>query len=143
MILHTASEVISLIRRLEEETASFYDRLSKQGRDGELWQSYVKDNRQNFKTVERAYYNVISDALDGTFAFDIEDAGLLLDLDWSASQPYRQAIEKAINAEKKIADLYSLAPKQSQSLLPDVSRAMKTIGQKRKTRIDRIEALPG
>jgi hypothetical protein len=141
MTLHTASEVIGLLRRLEEETASFYERLSGLGRDTETWLGLAKDNRKNVKDVQRAYYNVISDALDGTFAFDIEDVGFELDLDLPESAPYALAVGKASVAEKKIADLYSLATKQSQSLLPDVSRAMKTVGQKRQARIERIETL--
>jgi hypothetical protein len=141
MTLHTASEVIGLLRRLEEETAYFYDRLSGRGRDTETWLGFAKDNRKNVKDVERAYYNVISDALDGTFAFDIEDIGFDLNLGLPESAPYALAVGKASVAEKKIADLYSLATRQSQSLLPDVSRAMKAVGQKRQTRMEKIESL--
>ena len=72
MRLHTASEVISLARRLENESADFYEGLCRDADDEGLWRGFALENRRNIAQVERAYYGVISDAIEGGFAFDMD-----------------------------------------------------------------------
>jgi hypothetical protein len=138
MKLHTASEVISLTRRLEDETGRFYEKLASAGRNPQPWYDYVKENGQNVKNVERAYNDVISDALEGGFAFDIEADDFELRL--PEPLPLPAVVREAIDIETRLAGLYTIAAQQSQSLLPDVSRAMVVIARKRRTRIESLTA---
>src|SRR4030042_2631152 len=73
MRLNTASQVISLARKLEEDGARFYEILAQ--RDGvnrEMLLSFAKENKKNIAQVEMAYYGVITDAIEGCFAFDMD-----------------------------------------------------------------------
>ena len=72
MRLNTASEVISFTRKLEEDSAKFYEDLAQADiKGGETLLSLAQENRKNIIQIERAYYGVITDALEGCFAFNI------------------------------------------------------------------------
>ena len=71
MKLHTASEVISFVRKLESDSAKFYDTLSQKYVQGsDVFLSFAKENGKNIVQIERSYYGVITDAIEGCFAFD-------------------------------------------------------------------------
>ncbi len=73
MKLHTASEVISFARRLETEATTLYERLARLGDRAETIRGFATENKKNIVQIERSYYGVISDALEGGFAFDLDD----------------------------------------------------------------------
>jgi len=139
MKLHTASEVISLVRTFENETAEFYDQLCRFGKHEEDLRVFARENRRNVVQVQLAYNNVISDALEGGFAFDIDAEEFGLEIPQASSFP--QAFEGVVRMETTLARLYSTAAAQSESLLPDVSCAMKTIARKRQARIEKLRSL--
>jgi hypothetical protein len=65
--LHTASEVIRLGRKLENDSAKFYENISAgYTKDKEIFLNYSRENAKNVKQVERAYYGAASDAMEGT-----------------------------------------------------------------------------
>jgi hypothetical protein len=136
--LHTASELISLARRLEDESAGFYEKLASNERNPQPWYDYVKENGQNVKNVQRAYNSAISDALESGFAFDVEASDFEFSVPTQAS--HSEIVKGAIDIETKMARLYEIAAEQSQSLLPDVSRAMKVIHRKRQMRLDMLRS---
>ena len=140
MKLHTASEVISFIRALENETTEFYERLGQSmPAQRDVLIGFAAANRRNVVQVQTAYNNVISDALEGGYAFDIEttefETALLKD-----NSPL-EALKAALEVETKLARLYSIAGDQSRSLLPDVSRALILIARKRETRTQKLQEL--
>ena len=66
MTLNTTSQVISLARKLEEDSAGFYhDLAQRHDKHGETFLAFAKENRKNVVQIERAYYGVITDALEG------------------------------------------------------------------------------
>jgi hypothetical protein len=136
MKLHTASEVISLTRLLENESAELYEQLCGLGKHEEELRGFAGENRRNVIQVQQAYNNVISDALESGFAFDIEAD------DFSLTLPgvtlFRDAVKGAIELETTLIRLFSLAADQSQSLLPDVSREFSMIVRKRRARVDKL-----
>jgi hypothetical protein len=132
--------VISRARRLEIESAGFYEGLGQYGGDEILWRGFAQENRRNIAQVERAYYSVISDAIEGGFAFDIEGGDFEPDVTAEPTAGYVAALQKAIHAEETIARFYTTAAAQSQSLLADLPRLFKTIAQKRNERVQLIEA---
>jgi rubrerythrin len=138
--LHTASEVISLARRLENESADFYERIGHLRRDEDVWHGFALENRRNVTQVDRAYYGVISDALEGGFAFDIDAGDFEPDISAAEAASYESAVEQTVRAEELIARFYSTAAAQSQSLLADIPRLFKTIAQKRTARIQLIRS---
>ena len=142
MKLHTASEVISFIRGLENETTEFYERLGQSvPAQRDVLIGFAAANRRNVVQVQTAYNNVISDALEGGYAFDIETTEFEVALLKDDSPP--KALRGALEVEAKLARLYSIAGDQSRSLLPDVSRALILIARKRDSRIHKLQELQG
>ncbi len=141
MRLHTASEVISLGRRLEGESADLYERLCRYGKDEDLWRGFAQENRRNIAQVQRGYYSVISDAIEGGFAFDIEGDDYAVDVSAALVASYTEALKKAIEVERQMAQFYSTAAAQSQSLLADIPGVFRAIVQKRKARVEKLASL--
>jgi hypothetical protein len=142
MVLHTASEVITLSRELENGSAGFYEGLARQyARAAGSFLSFAAENRKNITQIERAYYGVISDALEGCFAFNIEADDYALKTAIPASAGYADALKRAIEMEKKIAAFYSEAAGQSKSLMADVPRAFTLVGRKRENRLAQLGSL--
>jgi hypothetical protein len=142
MRLHTASEVISFARRLENESAELYERLSrKYAEDEAVFLSFAEENRKNIAQVERAYYGVISDAIEGCFAFNIEADDYIFEATLAQNAQYSDALDKAIKIEEKISKFYSDAAEQSQSLLADIPRNFVIVANKRNKRIPKLKSL--
>jgi hypothetical protein len=142
MNLHTASEVISFVKKLENESARFYQDLSlKYAKDKDVFLSFVKEDGKNLIQIERAYYGVISDAIEGCFAFDISPDKCEFKTELPAKASYSDALEKAIEIEGKITRFYSDAAEQSNSLLADVPRTFKMVVKKRGQRELKLRSL--
>lgn len=135
MKLHTASETISFAKQLENESAKFYEALCKKyARDEDTFLSFAEENGKNISQTERAYYGVITDAIEGCFAFDVETEDYTLETRLAANASYADALGQAIKMEEKITNFYSDAAEQSSSLMADVPRAFKMIAKKRRNR---------
>ena len=144
MQLKTASEVISFAKELEEYSARFYQELAQRDiGDSETWLSFVKENRKNIIQIERAYYGVITDALEGCFAFDINRDEFTPKTKLPPEVSYAQALNQAVKMEEKIIEFYSDATKQSKLLLADVPRVFTMVAKKRGNRIPRLRSLLG
>lgn len=135
MKLHTASEVITFAKQLENESAKFYDFFSERfNKEKDNPFHFSKENSENISKIERAYYGVISDAIEGCFAFDIEIDKYQFEIAPPANITYLNAIETAIDVEEKMIKFYSEAIEHSKSLLADVPRTFAMIVNKRKNR---------
>jgi len=144
MQLKTASEVISFAKELEEYSARFYQELAQRDiGDSETWLSFVKENRRNIIQIQRAYYGVITDALEGCFAFDINRDEFTCKTELPPEVSYAQALDRAVEMEKKIRKFYSDAAKQSKLLMADIPRACTMIARKRDSRISMLKSLLG
>lgn len=142
MKLHTASETISFAKKLEDESAKFYKDLSqKYGKDEDAFLSFGEENRKNIAQTERAYYGVITDAIEGCFAFDVETDEYTFETELADKANYADALSRAIEIEEKIIKFYSDAAEQSSSLMADVPRAFKMIAKKRRNREEKLRAL--
>ena len=142
MILHTASEVISLTKKLENESAEFYEELLKvYEQDSDIFLTYIKENEKYTKQIERAYYGTISDAIEGTFAFNLETDNYAFEMMLEKDTSYTDTLNQALNIEKLITCFYSDAAEQSQSLMADVPRVFKLVARKREERMGKLEML--
>jgi len=142
MKLQTTSSVISFAKSLETESAKFYESLAQRYAEAkEVSLSFAKENSKNVVQVERAYYGVITDAIEGCFAFDIESDAYAVETTLAEAASYADALGKAIELEEKIAKFYSDAAEQSKSLMADVPRAFILIAKKRNNRIATLRSL--
>jgi rubrerythrin len=140
--LHTASAVISFVRELENESAKFYDTLSrKYAQNSDLFLSFAKENGKYITQVERSYYGVITDALEGCFAFDVETDAYILKTDLADNTSYSDALGQAIEIEEKIIKFYSDAAEQSKTLMADIPRVFIIIARKRGKRTEELGSL--
>ena len=141
MELNTASSVISLARELEETSALFYEGLAVQyPANEETFTGYAKENRKFIKQFETAYYGVITDALEGCFAFKIKPDKYELKLDAGSGQNINEATDRAIQIEDTMWHFYTDAAEQSKSLMADVPRVFSLIAKKIVVRKQQLES---
>ena len=142
MNLRTASETLSFIRELEEKAAKFYEDLAGRFPENEEdFLSFAKENRRYNKQIQMAYQSVITDAIEGCYAFDLEAENYTFETDLPDSASLADAGKKALAIEEKIIECYTVAAKQSDSLLADVPRNFKMVLKKRDKRLERLKAL--
>lgn len=143
MRLNTASQVVSLARKLEEDGARFYEILAQHFEaNRDAWLSFAKENKKNITQIETAYYGVITDALEGCFAFDIDPDEYITKVQSVEGATYANALMLAIEMEERTLRFYSVAAQQSKSLLADVPRAFSASAKKRGDRLQRLKAAP-
>jgi hypothetical protein len=142
MALNTCSEGISFGRQLEETSAGFYDELAERfPEDAEAFRGYAATNKKNVSNVERAYFGVITDALEGCFAFNLEPDDYAIDVAVPEGIGRADALAKAIATEETVRRFYVDAAEQSKGLMADVPRAFSLVARKRGDRIDELKAL--
>jgi len=144
MEINTASATISFAKKLEEDSAKFYEDLSQRyAKDVDVLLSFAKENRKNIVQVERAYYGVITDAIEGCFAFNIDPDEYTFKTELAEGASYSDALAKAVGMEEKIIKFYSDAAEQSKSLMADVPRAFILVAKKRDNRRAMLKSLLG
>lgn len=144
MRLNTASQVISLARKLEEDGACFYETLGQRYRANQEGLLYLaKENKKNIEQVERAYYGGITDAIEGCFAFDVDPDEYTTETQLAESATYSDGLRLAIKMEERTLRFYSVAAEQSKSLLADVPRLFSMLAKKRGDRVQRLMVLLG
>ncbi len=143
MRLQTASETISFSKaEIEEKAAKLYDDLASRFDDkGGDFSTFAKENRKFAKQIQMAYQHVITDAIEGCYAFDLESDDHILDTDLAQGASLSDAVAKAIATEDKIIAFYEKATEQSGPLLADVPRNFKIIVKKRNKRLDTLKSM--
>ncbi len=142
MLLNTSSATISFARKLEEDSARFYEGMAKSyTQEAVFFQLLATENKRNITQVERAYYGVISDALEGCFAFNMDTEKFEFPASFPGNTDYAEALGMAIRMEEKIIDFYTQAAEQSKSLMADVPRAFSAVARKRGNRIASLKEL--
>lgn len=142
MKLHTTAETINFARELEEWSAKFYSDLAgKHPQHHDICLLFTRENKRNIQEVKRAYYEVITDAIEGGFAFDIETDSYSVTAEVPAGMDYLEALQRAIKMEDMIAKFYSDAAEQSKALMADIPRALMKVAKGRQTRIAKLKLL--
>jgi hypothetical protein len=141
MRLSTASETISFLRELETKSAAFYDSMAKaHSAEEALFLNLAKENRKNISNIERTYSEVITDALEGCFAFDIDRSEYEIP-DSTAKGNYVEDLTASMGMEERITRFYVAAAAQSKCLMADVPRVMERIVKLRAGRQKRLAEL--
>ncbi|MFQ5996293.1 MAG: hypothetical protein ACE5KP_01535 [Dehalococcoidales bacterium] len=144
MKMHTCSQVIGFSGELENTSAKFYESLAqKYAKEEDIFTSFAKENKKYLAEVERAYYGVITDAIEGCFAFDIAPDEYTFQSELPEKASYAEALNRAIQIEEKIIKFYSDAGEQSKSLMADVPRAFALVARKRGGRVSMLQSLLG
>lgn len=142
MIIHTASEGISLAKKLENDSASFYESMAKQyTKDSETFLTFTRENKKNVAQIERTYFGVITDAIEGSYAFNLETDNYNLDLAVKGKADYSYMLKQAGQIEEKIIKFYNDAAEQSRSLMADIPRVFELLARKRRERVEKLKTL--
>ena len=142
MQINTCSGAISLSRELENESAKFYQELSKRfEKDKDLFLTFAKENAKHVTQIERTYYGVITDAIEGCFAFDLNPEDFQVKAEPTRDSSYSNALKEALGMEEKILNFYRIAAEQSKHLMADVPRSFTLVAKKRNERIPKLKEL--
>ncbi len=142
MTISTCSGAISLSRELENGSAKFYEELSRKfEKDKELFLGFAKDNAKYVTQIERAYYGVITDAIEGCFAFDLNPEDFQVKAAPSKDASYANALKEALAIEETILNFYRIAAEQSKHLMADIPRNFTLVAKKRNERLPKLKAL--
>ena len=142
MNLQTAASVISCVSRIEQASAGLYEH----GADlhPELKGAFfvfAKENRKHESNVRRAYYNIVSDALETGFCFDLAVDTMLTSPVLPDEASSLEILQAFIRLEGEIRRFYEKAAAQSKSLLADVARAMERVAKARAEREKELQKL--
>lgn len=144
MKINTCSLAISFAKELENKSAEFYRKLAERAnKDKDVFLSFAEKNREFITQIERAYYGVISDALEGCFAFDMNEDEYALETELAENATYAETLNRALEIEAKIIKFYSDAAEQSKALMADIPVAFKLVAKKRSNRQSALKSLAG
>jgi hypothetical protein len=144
VLLNTASAVIRFVTTLEDETTVFYEKLAEKYPEGkETFLSFSKENRKNKVAVERAYYGVITDALEACFSFKdgIDSNEYSVNTNLPEDTSYSDAIKVALDIEGNIQKYYVDTASLSEGLMADVSIVFKMMAKKRANRMVKLREI--
>ena len=141
MELNTAAAVIRYVSNLELESATLYEKWSQLHEElRSIFDKFSKENKKSEQKVKRAYYSVVSDALETGFCFK----GFESDFEVPQLKPQATVSEIliiALGLENAIRDLYAEAAGLSKCLLADVPREMEKVVKAREERISKLKTL--
>ena len=138
MGLTTAAAVITYISQFEKAAAEEYRKAARKFSDTqELFTSLARENEKYDSNVKRAYYNVVSDALETGFCFrNVQDNIVVASLAEKSSLP--AVLKASLEMEERIIVFSRTGADSSKGLLSDVSRAMARVARSREQRKQRI-----
>jgi len=139
----TASQAVSYITKVMGESAKLYESLAqKYAEEKETFLSLAKENMLNKKSIERAYYEIISDKLEACFCFsDLNTDKYSTKTELPEDIDYSSTLSNLLDMEEKTRNFLLDAGKQSKSLVPDVSWIFERMGKKRAERIAKLRML--
>lgn len=143
MKLNTTSAVISFAKELEENSIRYYENLiQKYTQNKEIFLSLIKENKKNIISVQRVYFEVISDALEGCFSFEgLDTDNHKFDSKLPSHIGYTQALKKAGEIEEKTQKYYLNAAEMSKPLMADIPIVFERIAKKRDKRMISLKVL--
>jgi rubrerythrin len=142
MQLNTSASVISFAKQLEADSAAFYEKMAeKYPKAADLFLAFSRENGKYTVMIQRAYYGVITDAIEGCFAFSVETHKYTFEREPAKELGYAAALNQAIDMEQKLVSFYTDAAEQSEAFMADVPRTFLIVARKRKDRKDKLGTL--
>ena len=122
-------------RRFTQELSQRFE----QNKD--LFIGFANENLKFVKQIERAYYGVITDAIEGCFAFNLNEEEYHVKTALPAKMSSSDAVAEALKIEENLLKFYQTAAEQSKHLMADVPRSFTLVAKKRTERIPKLKAL--
>lgn len=144
-MLNTASEGISFYSRLEDQATKFYEELArneKYAEGRETFLAFAKENKKHKEEVVRAYRYVITDAIEGCFAFGgLNEANYEINTELTAEMNYPDVLKMTIKVEEKSQKFCADAGEASRGLMHDVSYALLRVAKRKAKREPILKSL--
>ncbi len=142
MQLNTSASVISFAKQLETDSAAFYEKMAEEYPNAkEIYLTFSKENSSYVTMIQRAYYGVITDAIEGCFAFSVETDKYVFEREPAKETSFADALNQAIDMEQKLISFYTDAAEQSEAFMADVPRTFLIVAKKRRGREDKLRML--
>ncbi len=142
MSINTCSGAISLSRELETASAKYYQELAQRFEKGrDFFLGLAKENAKFTTQIERAYYGVITDAIEGCFAFNLNPEEFRVPAEVPRGISQSDAVAEAIKMEEQMLKFYQTAAEQSKHLMADVPRSFTLVAKKRSERVPKLKTL--
>jgi hypothetical protein len=137
----TAASVITYLSKIELDSAMLYEQWGAVHEKLKAsFEAFAKANKKNEQRVKRAYYSVVSDALETGFCFKDLRADIVMP-EFSKGASVSEVLNLAVSLEKEIQNFYVKAANSSRALLPDVPRQMDKVSQERSKRLEQLQAM--
>ena len=103
--------------------------------------SLAKDTNRHKEMVERAYREVITDALEACFAFAMNEGDYAINTDVPKDARYPDILRKAIELEERQYKFCVDASQKSSCLMSDVTQAFARVAKKKLSHITTLTSL--
>ncbi len=140
----TASAIINLVERFEDNAADFYQKLAqKYPKNREAFLSFAEESKKNKVLVVRTYRETITDALEACFSFEgLNPKDYEAKVSPSEKTNLSEALKMAIELEDKASKFYIKVADLS-NLLATIPAAFRKVAQRRSNRKQALESLLG
>lgn len=143
MDLMTASGIINFVEAIETDSAKFYENAaSSHCSCADTFLSFAKENRKNNQAVKRAYFSVISDALEACFSFGtISTSPYEINTELDQKMTLQEVLEKGMKIESAIQAFYKIAGEYVESHIEDIARIFKRLAKAHEARVGKLQNL--
>jgi hypothetical protein len=143
MELMTASGIINFVEAIETDSAAFYESAAlRYSSCANIFLLFAKENRKNVQSVKRAYYSVISDALEACFSFGtISTLPYELNTELDQKMTLQEVLEKGVKIETAIQGFYKIAGEYVESHIEDIARIFKRLARTHDVRKSKLQEL--
>ena len=137
----TAASVITYVSKIELDSAKLYEQWGAVHEKLKAsFEAFAKANKKNEQRVKRAYYSVVSDALETGFCFKDLRADIVMP-EFTKGASVSEVLNLGVTLEKEIRNFYVKAANSSRTLLADVSRQMEKVSQERAKRVEQLQVM--
>lgn len=144
MKFQTASQIVNFAIRIEEKSEKLYEKLVEEyPQEKEIFSTLLKENRKNKLWIQRAYNEIVSDALETGFSFEGVSADKSLAEDSMNEGSSDSVLEGVLEREERIQKFYQDTAEKSKAFLADLPRVFERIAKKQDNRKKIIRSLSG
>ena len=143
-MLNTASGLIEYYTKYEDRIKSFYETLAEDERcaaNKELFKSMAEENENHKKEVLRAYYEVITDAIEACYIRPLDETKYEVDTEITPEMTYADILRKAVDIEEKSGGFCAEAYRCTSGLLADISVAFRRVSRRKAKRAEKLKEL--
>lgn len=143
-MLNTASGLIEYYTKYEDRIKSFYETLAEDERcaaNKELFRSMAEESENHKKEVLRAYYEVITDAIEACYIRPLDETKYEVDTEITPEMTYADILRKAVDIEEKSGGFCAEAYRCTSGLLADISVAFRRVSRWKAKRAEKLKEL--